>query len=303
METEIERLRKKLENYPSPSAYNRLADMLRMDGDNDEAEAICRRCISEFPRNGQAYVTLASIYLRSDQRDQAIEMLEKAVAQDRRCYGGYRMLADQYVELGRSDRALDLLQHVLTFKPNDTSVQKQVADLERMVPEQAVATATEAPPDESPLQVDAAEPREDSGVIDLSALSPSMTTAPVQPASRAKSSGRHMSPLALLCEEDGVRGALIADQHGRLLMAQNVESPADEVLGALSVNFNRSGHEALVLLGNRGILTWTVSLERRQICAFRRLGELTLVVVAEPQAKTALIELRARQALKELEGR
>ena len=61
MESEIERLRKKVENFPSASLYNRLAELARQAGNSEEAEDICRRCIKEFPRNGQAYVILAEI--------------------------------------------------------------------------------------------------------------------------------------------------------------------------------------------------------------------------------------------------
>ena len=48
VDPEIERLRKKVENYPSPSAYNRLAELLRDNKDDDGVIQVCRRSMREI---------------------------------------------------------------------------------------------------------------------------------------------------------------------------------------------------------------------------------------------------------------
>ena len=47
MESEIDRLRKKVENFPSPSSYNRLAELLHLEKADADAEVVCRKCIKE----------------------------------------------------------------------------------------------------------------------------------------------------------------------------------------------------------------------------------------------------------------
>ena len=164
--------------------------MLRVEGNIEEAMAICRRCIGEFPRNGQAYVTLAGVYLSKGQRDDAIAQLEEAVSRDRRCYSGYRLLADQYSETNQLDRALSLLQHILTFKPNDHSVQQQIATLQQRGAEAAQSqpgTKTQAKPEtdvidlsnmaadyqpvrhQTPQQLQKAAPASQSGTLSIAA--------------------------------------------------------------------------------------------------------------------------------------
>ena len=99
MESEFERLRKKVENYPSASAYNRLAELARLNKDDPEAERICQRCLKEFPRNGQAYVILAEIALAAGRSDDALKSLHLAVE---RVFGG-GVLAPMRPTMGGED--------------------------------------------------------------------------------------------------------------------------------------------------------------------------------------------------------
>lgn len=123
VESELERLRKKVENFPSASLYNRLAELERLNGNGAEADTVCRKCIREFPRNGQAYVILAELQLAAGSRSEAQTLLHTAIERDARCYAGYRLLADLLVD-GKDvpkdvPKAIWLLQQILTFKPND----------------------------------------------------------------------------------------------------------------------------------------------------------------------------------------
>jgi tetratricopeptide (TPR) repeat protein len=119
VESELERLRKKVENFPSASAYNRLAELLRLAGDATEAGAVCQRCVKEFPRNGQAYVILAEIEIANGRKEDAVKHLQTAVERDNRSYAAHKMLADHYCETARQPQALQHLRQILTFKPNN----------------------------------------------------------------------------------------------------------------------------------------------------------------------------------------
>src|SRR3954470_23527191 len=79
VESELDRLRKKVENFPSASLYNRLAELARNAGAADEAEAVCQKCMKEFPRNGQAYVIMAELEHARGKKADALSLLQTAI--------------------------------------------------------------------------------------------------------------------------------------------------------------------------------------------------------------------------------
>ena len=119
VESEFERLRKKVENFPSASAYNRLAELARMNGDEAEAQRICLRCVKEFPRNGQAYVILGEIAANAKNKEEAIKHLLAAIERDARSYAAHRNLAELYEADNNPTKALHHLRQILVFKPGD----------------------------------------------------------------------------------------------------------------------------------------------------------------------------------------
>jgi predicted regulator of Ras-like GTPase activity (Roadblock/LC7/MglB family) len=277
VESEFERLRKKVENYPSASAYNRLAELARLNGSNDDAAAICNRCIKEFPRNGQAYVILAEISLASGRKDEALRHLQNAVERDNRSYSGHRLLADLYVDGNDHAAAMSHLRQILGFKPNDEAVKQR---LERLA---ANGSATPAPTKPAPAPSSA----------------PAASPAAVRPAP-ASTASSHDSSLAALLTEPGVKGAVIADNQGRIIATKGLPNPVAELLAAMTGDISNSGADALKQLGQDQLLSWTIEAERGQVLAFRRDDTVTLAILANTDVRAALIELRARQTLIDL---
>ncbi|MBN8527348.1 MAG: hypothetical protein J0M02_18605, partial [Planctomycetes bacterium] len=149
MESEIDRLRKKVENFPSPSSYNRLAELLHLAKQEGEAEAVCRKCIKEFPRNSQVYALLADIQLGAGRRGDAAESLKSALERDGRNYAAARMYADLLAENRDVHGALAQLKQVLAFRPADPAVVKRISELEAQlkgVPVGAVPASRAAAP-------------------------------------------------------------------------------------------------------------------------------------------------------------
>jgi predicted regulator of Ras-like GTPase activity (Roadblock/LC7/MglB family) len=286
VDTEFERLRKKVENYPSASAYNRLAELARLNGNVADAEQICTRCIKEFPRNGQAYVTLAEIALAGGKREDAIKHLQNAVERDNRSYSGHRMLADLYVENKDTPHALHHLRQILVFKPNDAPVAQRIGQL---IGQGGTNAPTEATSIESMKRPDAPAP------IPLAtaapAPAPAARSAP-QTAADANSSG-----LGALCSEPGVKGAVIADAQGRVVMAQNLAVSESEILAALASDISNSSLAVLKQLGHDQLASWIIEAEKGQIISFKRDASMTLAILASANTRAALLELRARQTL------
>jgi predicted regulator of Ras-like GTPase activity (Roadblock/LC7/MglB family) len=276
VESELERLRKKVENFPSASAYNRLAELVRLGGDIAGAEQVCRRCIKEFPRNGQAYVILAEIELANGRKDEAIKNLLTAVERDSRSYTAHRMLADHYIETSRPPQALQHLRQILSFKPNDTSVLQKIEQV------------TGKPPTASLTRQVAGSPNQ---------AAPGRPSEPTPLANKIVPAG---DGLGGLVSEIGVRGALIADDKGRVVSSQRLSGQQEDLLAALAAEIGKSAQQALTAVGQDHLSMWTMVADQGQILAFRRERAFSVVVLAEPGVRPAMLEIRARQALIDL---
>lgn len=309
---EIERLRKKLDSYPSPSSYNRLAELERLNGQLDEAAELCRRCMHEFPRNGQAYVILAGINLSKGNREQAMDILRRGVAQDRRSYSGLRMLSDLYAEDGHYDASMQCLEQVLTFKRHDESVRRRLEEIRKIAQERGGQASDQAAAGHAPPLQATQTGRQESDAIDLSSVPVELTSRrytrsadtrpPVAVPAAQPVATSSDGVLSGVCAEQGVRGAVVVDEHGRLLISQGFSDGRDDLLAALAADVTSAANEALDAAGHDTLQSWAIATAEEQVVVFKRDSPITLLLTAAPTAKLALLELRARQALIELGG-
>jgi predicted regulator of Ras-like GTPase activity (Roadblock/LC7/MglB family) len=276
VESELERLRKKVENFPSASAYNRLAELVRLGGDHAGAEQVCRRCIKEFPRNGQAYVILAEIELANGRKEEAIKNLLTAVERDNRSYAAHRMLADHYIAVARPPQALQHLRQILTFKPNDPAVLKKIEQITGKPPTASVIRPV-------PGGSNAAVPGR-----------------PAEPTPLANKIIPAADGLTGLCAEAGVRGALISDAKGRVVASQRLTHEQEDLLAALAGEIAKAAEQSLTTVGQERLNMWTIVAEQGQVLSFKRDQTFSVVILAEPGVRPAMLEIRARQALIDL---
>jgi tetratricopeptide (TPR) repeat protein len=275
VESELERLRKKVENFPSASAYNRLAELVRLAGDNAEAERVCRRCIKEFPRNGQAYVILAEIETANGRKEEAIKNLLTAVERDSRSYAAHTMLADHYIAQQRPPQALQHLRQILTFKPNDPAVVKKIEQI------------TGRPPTASVIRQVASGPH---GAAPGRPAEPTPLANKVVPASNGLSS---------LISEPGVRGAIISDDKGRVVACEKLSGGQEDLLAAFANEVTKASGDALNTVSQGAVTMWTIVAAQGQILLFKR-EPFSVVILADAGVRPAILEIRARQALIDL---
>ena len=331
VETEIERLRKKVENFPSASLYNRLAELVRQAGDEVGAEAVCRRCIKEFPRSGQAYVILAELKSVQNKKAEAIHLLQQGLDKDPRSYAAHRLMADL---ADSRDVSLHHLRQILSFKPNDPATVQRITELGGAVP-QATTTALHraanqsAPGGNSGIQSGASSSASTATTSAASAVRPSVVPRP--PASRDSNAplafptsptsstastvpapagtvttllrsigGAKTAILDAICMEIGVRGACIVDAQGRVMMSKNLPAGQDELLAALSADILKAATATLKTNGGSAPATWVVVAAGGQVLTFSRDHSVSVVVLADPGVRPAMLELRARQALIDL---
>lgn len=301
MDSEINRLWKKVENYPSPSAYTRLAELLRVGGDLDQAESVCRRCIKEFPRNGQAYVLLANIEVGRGKRDDALKLLRESVTNDPRCYGGFRMLADLSVEDRHLDDAVLYLQKILEFKPQDEGVRQRLDELQRRQ-----AQGVDAEPEPKPRRR-ADDNEHHTETIDLTGMR-SLTTAASKPRPRnptpppgALNHSSKGTALTDLVAMDGVHGAVIGDAQGRALSDHGLADGQSDLLAALANDVATAAGAVGETIGGGLMVSLSIVADNGQAVCYRREGDsLMLSALADRKLKAAMLEHRARQALIDL---
>jgi len=287
VESEIERLRKKVENFPSASLYTRLAEMLRAAGDLEGAAALCRRCIKEFPRSGQAYVILAEGLLSQGNQAEALTQLRNGVERDPRCYQAHFLLADHGPDSATKEAHL---RAILAFKPGDD---KATAKLNALSGTAAPSSAAIGPvPSIKP------QPGMMASLPLPATASQVLRTVSTQTASRAIAP--RTAILDALCAETGVTGAVVADSQGRVVIAKNLPPGQEDTIAAYAAEIGRSFAQAAQLAGAGMNSSWVVAASGGQLLSFQREGSFSVLVLAAPAVRPAMLELRARQALIDL---
>ena len=336
METEIERLRKKVENFPSASLYNRLAELARQAGDDADAEVVCRRCIREFPRSGQAYVIIAELKTQQNKKAEAIHLLQQGIEKDPRSYAAHRLMADL---ADSKDQALHHLRQILSFKPNDAATVQRITELGGTVPtgtttgfHKTLPAAAGSPGNRPAVGSIGSASMRPVGAGGAPAVRPSVvpsrpdpnkdlnaplafpsvgssvpSSVPIsQPSAGTVTtmlrsfSGNKNAVLDSLCQEAGVRGAAIVDAQGRVMQSKNLPTGQDELLAALSSDILKAATATLSATGAVAPGTWVLGAGGGQVLAFSRDHTVSVVVLADPGVRPAMLELRARQALIDL---
>lgn len=316
VDPEIERLRKKVENYPSPSAYNRLAELLRENHDPDGVEQICKRSIRDFKRNSNAYIILSQQYLDLGKRPQAVELLETAVEQDPRCVQALTLLANICEAKGDPQTAVNYLQKMLLLRPDNVELSARIEKLSAGIGAPAAHPSAAAGRNES-VTIDMSAMPTSLGTsagasagasaaanaplaFDFTPRTGSPITTPAQTHVAAPQAVRN--PLSALLSETGVLGVVVADDQGRVVSSEKLEAGIETYFAALAHEVSHSSEEALGFLHQAPMSSWAIGTEYGQLLAFRRNPALTLLVYASNDCKVAMIELRARQALIDLGG-
>ncbi len=301
MESEIDRLRKKVENFPSPSSYNRLAELLHLAKHDTDAETVCRKCLKEFPRNSQVYALLADIQLGTNRRAEAGESLRAALERDGRNYAAARMYADWLAENRDVTGAIAQLKQVLAFRANDPAVVKRIAELEAQlkgVPAGAVLrTTTPTPPARPPAPP---PPR-------MLPASGHRTATPIPASgsgvrSATPGSGVRRSAFDTLAAEGGVRAAVVVDLQGQVVLSRSSPATAgkEDALAAFAASISSALGELSTLAGHPNPASWVLGAEQGQVLAFHRDNGFSVVALADVAVRPAMLELRARQALIDL---
>lgn len=295
-EMEKERLRQKIESYPNPILYARLAELYKADNQVDAAEKVCQAGIRAFPEYGGTYLLLGQICFERGDFQGALGYLEKATELDRYNYMALKLLADTYMQMKRPGDAAERLEQILYFAPGDEQIMEALKAARKAAgiqesPAKSKATATttvvEPPPKprpqrarpKAPATAKAAETHVHTG---QAAAGPGLTEEHLTKAIEVfKSLG-------------GVRGSLLVDSYG-LVIASYLPGDVDEELaGAMITNIYRATARSAEQMGLGTFEDGLIEGETGNIHIVA-VADMILAVFAESSIKMGLLERAIRE--------
>lgn len=279
---EKERLRQKIESYPNPILFARLAELYKVDGEIEAAIRVCQMGISQFPSYGGTYLVLGEICVENGDLAGAKVHLEKAAELDKYNYTGLKLLAQVYMQLGAPDKAARKLEEILYFAPGDESIMAMLA--------QARQAAGEPPPGEEPespaMQAEIVESpvEEPAAEVEVNAEATAKTVPREREINKA---------IKAITDIAGVKGAILVDPYG-LVIAADLKSNVDEELaGAMITNIFRAVARSAEPMG---IGTFDDGLIEGEGGNIHIMGveDMILAVFADPTVKMGMLEKTLR---------
>jgi predicted regulator of Ras-like GTPase activity (Roadblock/LC7/MglB family) len=225
--------------------------------------------------------------MNSGKKEDAVKNLITAVERDPRSYTAHRMLADYYATNGKASQALQHLRLILAFKANDPLVMQKI--------EQLTGKPAAAAPAASAVPSTSIQRNAPAGAAPRPAQPSKSDPIPFTPGKSGPADS-----LTALCRESGVRGALIADDKGRVVASTGLTPGQEDLLAALAAEIGAASLLAIKAIGQDKLSTWTAAASQGQVLAFKRELPFSVVVLAEPGVRPAMLEIRARQALIDL---
>jgi len=282
-ELEKERLRQKIESYPNPILYARLAELYKTDGQIDASVKVCQAGIRAFPEYGGTYLLLGQICFDQQDFEGALSYLEKATELDRYNYMALKLLADTYMKLGRYVNAVERLDAILYFAPGDEQV------LEALKAAKKAAGIEEPKPQPEPAPAPPTRVREQQAVR-VKATAGSDTVAREKRIKAAsKKQGAYESALGIFKTLEGVKGVLLVDAFGLVIASHLKDSVDEELAGAMITNIYRSTARSAQQMGLGNFEDGVIEGEEGNIHLIS-VQDMILAVFASAAVKMGLLE-------------
>jgi predicted regulator of Ras-like GTPase activity (Roadblock/LC7/MglB family) len=276
---EKERLRQKIDSYPNPILYARLAELYKVDGEVEAARRVCQAGISSFPSYGGTYLVLGEICVEHQDHAGARVYLEKVAELDKYNYTALKLLAQVYVNLAMPDRAARKLEEILYFAPGDESVLEMLRSARQAAGEpppgqdEAAPTAEVVP--EQPASAAAGEDGQE------------------QRATRGPREQEINEAIRMMTQVNGVTGALLVDPYGLVIAAELNRDIDEELAGAMITNVFRTVARSAEQLS---IGTFEEGLIEGDGGNIHLMGveDMILAVFADPKVKQGMLEKTIR---------
>lgn len=277
-DAERRRLRARIEQYPSPMLYAKLAELYVKDKDYQEAERVCQSGARAYPDYGGLWVVLAEIAIERKNLAEAFECLEKATSLDKYNYNALMMQAETALRLGRRDKGREALEKILFFAPSDAKASVWLQEFDER------AEALEAETQASAETVSSDKKR----TAMMGAAEVGGTRKWQDKAASGIGTSLHVE-IREIRRVEGVDGSLLIDPYGLVIASDLPESMDEELVGALVTNICRASesHADELTIGE---------FEECMIdCGGKRIHvllveQMIMGVIASPHTKTGLLQ-------------
>jgi predicted regulator of Ras-like GTPase activity (Roadblock/LC7/MglB family)/Flp pilus assembly protein TadD len=279
LDAERRRLMDRIERYPSPVLYARLAGLSLEQANYAEAERVCRAGTKSYPDYGGLWSEWGKARRAQGDCPGAVGYLEKAAALDRYNYEALMLLAECCGELGRADEAREMLERVLAFAPHDERAEAALRRLSEPGP--AHGTTTVAVVEAEAVEVEAVE------AVDAA---PAETAPEGDGAAETRGFGRALAEdIREIRRVEGVRGSILMDAYGLVVAGDLDADREEELVAALLTNVARGIRDSADALGIGTFEDGRIETAAERIHLLQ-VGDLTLGVFAGPETRTALLQ-------------
>ncbi|MHC4884620.1 MAG: roadblock/LC7 domain-containing protein [Planctomycetota bacterium] len=277
---EIEQLKHRIEQFPNPSLYIKLAELYLSLDAPEECVSTCHMALKNYPEYGGTYVTLAKISLSKRDHDQALEHLQKATELDKYNHTGMLLLAHEYLRRGERDPARSCLTNILGFAPGDEQANQMLKNFDQLA-EEALAEAAGGLTAKAKTRLEKVQDL----VHEASHSVPSGPAA----ATQEDSASPLQRELKALTATAGVQGGLLVDSHGLVIGSEMPEGQDEELAAALITSIFRSSMECTDDFGLGQMEEMSLETETGSIHLLN-LEELMVAVIATAGTKAGLLQ-------------
>ncbi len=257
-QAEKEQIVLKIEQYPNPALYVKLAAIYLEEDDFENCRKVCNDCLEHYKKNAEIYLILGQLEDRRGNLDECIAMLEKIAEHDKFNYTGLFFLAEKYKERGNLDSAEKVLNDILSFSPQNQKVIDFLSTLN------------------SPVIEDSNEKKNNVKMV-------STSSASITGIRQLKKS------FIKIAEVEGTKECILMDKNG-LVIASNIDDKnQEELLAALVTNIYRSSEicKGSLLLGD--FRDGIIESEGGNIFLMS-VADMLIAVFAEQTARTGLLQ-------------
>jgi predicted regulator of Ras-like GTPase activity (Roadblock/LC7/MglB family)/predicted negative regulator of RcsB-dependent stress response len=232
-----ERLRARLEQYPNPTLYAKLAHLHLADDEIDECVRLCRSSLKSYPQYGGTHLILAEVALKQEDHETAFEHLRKAIDLDKFNYQALMLLAREHLRRGEREEGRQCLETILHSAPGDEKAEAMLRDFDRLADELAEEARSETPTKKLSR---AAATTTQLAAIREAEPAPAAAAAPA-----AAPADAYAEPIRDLMNVRGVSGCLVIDKFGLIIASEFAAERDEELAAALVTNIFRASESAV----------------------------------------------------------
>jgi predicted regulator of Ras-like GTPase activity (Roadblock/LC7/MglB family)/thioredoxin-like negative regulator of GroEL len=292
-DAECKRLRERIDNYPNPRLYSRLAELLRADGKADEARSLIARGLRNYPTYGGLHYVLGLLANDEDDLEVASKHLKEATEDDTFNYAALKLLAEVCVKLERPAEAVEAYAKILAFAPDDEEIKDRRARL--MVEEGIEESAKKQEPARK------VSPSMDTKVMGTEEVAAGMAAEEAKQGAASASAGTKLMPteeaedselapaIRELTSGAGIEGAVLVDNYGLPVASSLPEGTEEALAAAMTTGIRRSASPACGEVGLGAFEEMVVESAGGSIYVYA-LREMTLAVFTKSSAKAGMVE-------------